>query len=1035
MHRGAYLRLVILLLFCTNTPAQSPVEGMAPPLYSVMHYTDETGLSQNTIKKIHQDDSGYLWLVTERGITRFDGRRFDAFNGSELFREYTLRSDFEYLQAGESAQGVPYRLNHNHAFVFAEGGKLLADTAYLTRMKERLSLEASVEIDYVSKGLPDFPSRFTSEFRFVIPYPDDSYVLYEKDTIRFYRKGGLVNTFSFKNADVRKFFRIGKGLCYINPSGEINYFSDIGTGSAFISIRFPEEISPYIRKENYGLFWNNVSNRIFFLAAGRVFEVKEDAGRQLQFRLVLSGLEIQEKELQSVHYDERLDKIYLGTLTKGLYVLSKRRFYTYKSLYGGLDDVYYGQAKFRGNGIFTARGNIFLPDRAGGEVSLQVRSRIKEITAIESYAILIDRKGFVWVKAGNGLYRFDTEGKALLQKWQMDDRINQLYESSDHKILLGMRSSGIFAIDPFAEQPEPYLLAGAPEDVTYLLELSPGRLWVGTGKGLFRVDARSGGSVPVADFDGLYIRSLDLSKTGELWISTYKNGFYMLKDHTVTHYPNDAKGYLASAHCIFEDDNGFVWITTNNGLFQAAKRDLLAYARGPFPLYYHYYTKQSGFSVNEFNGGCQPCAVRLDNGTVSLPSLDGVVWFHPESTVPGLPSYPVMIDNIMENNTQRKLHGDTLRVAGNPDRLSFSISSAYFGEPDNLKIEYSFYRDGKEAQWFPVAYADPRVVVTSPSSGVYHLEIRKAAGFGKNNLNSKKIVVVIEKQWYETRIAMLIFGCLVLAALYLVMKLRMRSVSNRNMILEARVRDRTWHLEKMLQAVKDSEHELARQTAFQQKILAAISHDVRTPVRLISAEARRLKELILHKRTEEAIETGEAIGYSGEQVYNFIDVMTSFLTTQLKKQEIEQRRVCLKELVTERIAAFPETVKARQNRINVMIPGEDTVSTHPKLLGVMIHNLVDNALKIKKSNIVEIYTERDQQMLRLIIKDQGPGLPAALAGWLNSSGDAEDEAWQTAPERPEGLGLVIVREIARILNIRVSVSNTPGATFCLHFRL
>ncbi len=206
MPRSAYLRLFILLFCCKPAPAQSPVNGAVYPLYSVMHYTDETGLPQNTVKKIHQDASGYLWLVTERGITRFDGRRFDAYNGSELFREYKLRNDFEYLQAGESAPGVPYRLNHNHAFVFVADGKLLADTTYLSRMKEQLSLEESGEIDYVSKGLPDFPSRFTSAFRFAIPYPDDSYVIYENDTIRFYAKGDPVNTFSFKNADVRKFF-------------------------------------------------------------------------------------------------------------------------------------------------------------------------------------------------------------------------------------------------------------------------------------------------------------------------------------------------------------------------------------------------------------------------------------------------------------------------------------------------------------------------------------------------------------------------------------------------------------------------------------------------------------------------------------------------------------------------------------------------------------------------------------------------------------------------------------------------------------
>jgi Signal transduction histidine kinase len=48
--------------------------------YSIVHYTTDHGLPQNSITGIAFDRWGYCWLGTEMGLVRFDGKSFTVFS-------------------------------------------------------------------------------------------------------------------------------------------------------------------------------------------------------------------------------------------------------------------------------------------------------------------------------------------------------------------------------------------------------------------------------------------------------------------------------------------------------------------------------------------------------------------------------------------------------------------------------------------------------------------------------------------------------------------------------------------------------------------------------------------------------------------------------------------------------------------------------------------------------------------------------------------------------------------------------------------
>lgn len=57
-----------------------PCYSFAQKRYTVSHYTSDNGLQQNSVKSIAMDSEGFVWLATEDGLARFDGRQFYVFN-------------------------------------------------------------------------------------------------------------------------------------------------------------------------------------------------------------------------------------------------------------------------------------------------------------------------------------------------------------------------------------------------------------------------------------------------------------------------------------------------------------------------------------------------------------------------------------------------------------------------------------------------------------------------------------------------------------------------------------------------------------------------------------------------------------------------------------------------------------------------------------------------------------------------------------------------------------------------------------------
>ena len=57
--------------------------GLCGQRYSFKHYDRETGLPNQSVTTLLQDRTGFLWVGTENGLFRYDGRRFRGFTTAD----------------------------------------------------------------------------------------------------------------------------------------------------------------------------------------------------------------------------------------------------------------------------------------------------------------------------------------------------------------------------------------------------------------------------------------------------------------------------------------------------------------------------------------------------------------------------------------------------------------------------------------------------------------------------------------------------------------------------------------------------------------------------------------------------------------------------------------------------------------------------------------------------------------------------------------------------------------------------------------
>ncbi|SDE43519.1 Signal transduction histidine kinase [Dyadobacter soli] len=1010
--------------------------------YSIRHFTDENGLPQNSVKSIAQDQDGFIWLATEMGLARFDGQSFLTYNKEQS----GLHSNqiISFTPDLEGRKGQLYALNALLDHIKISGGKAVRDSNLLeSRFPAMPRVKDGTSGWAYSFGLPDpYAGKHpVTHYLFVFPEKKGSFYLW--------RKGGEIDLYenwkkqkTYRTGVLSPFgiFRLGRNLYIDDRRGHIEL---LATGSR--SLEKPGKIKLTPRRSNhalpdlakpYEIYSHDLTGQSFIRQGLQLYLLSHDAAGNIQTDLLLQYFDFQQTHVISIFFDESNRRLFMGTLNNGLFILDLHAFETLT-----VDDqnpqsnIFYSHIAYSDSTVLTPSFQV-LGKKASGQTIAYALPQLVRGASPNVNTVLISRTGDIWYRNINVLYRYDGQSKQLKGKWTIGKDGFQIYEDGTGRIWIGTYQNGLLYIDPREKGTPVHAFTPKIKDIIFILEDGADIVWVATGAGLFKISHTRKTFSLVPKTGNFRVKSLFLFKAGELWLNTYAHGLFLLQGNRLTRLPLDKKKILSNSHCFLSDKNGFLWVTTNHGLFRFSRREALEFTdhRDSTRLYYHRFSKRNGFYIDEFNGTCEPCAVSLGNGYVSLPSIHGLVFFQPELTPLDLPDSQIFIDRIEVDSREIPVNGPKLELSDVSD-MHVYVSSPYLGNRENQQLYYSVSSDRKANAtpiWYPIENDQQSIHLNNLESGTYILKIRKNTGFGPKSEQLTSLTIVIPYAWYETWPFKLIVVTLVLVAIYFYFKTRLKKADRMNRILESRVSEKTRNLQDTLSVLKGSEQELLRQTRLQMHLIASISHDIRSPLRSIEFASSRLPNLIHDGNYTLAETVGTSVNDSSKKILQLLENMLSYVKSQVSGNSVAYDTFSARNLVDEVAVIFDEAFVAHQNKFMNRVPATVMIRSNRQLLKIILHNLVDNANKYTPEGQVTVSATEQGDRITLLVSDTGPGLPDGVQNWFNQG----DETYLESLDRGSavnGIGLVIVRELAELINLSIAAASVPGAAFSIEF--
>lgn len=234
--------------------------------------------------------------------------------------------------------------------------------------------------------------------------------------------------------------------------------------------------------------------------------------------------------------------------------------------------------------------------------------------------------------------------------------------------------------------------------------------------------------------------------------------------------------------------------------------------------------------------------------------------------------------------------------------------------------------------------------------------------------------------------------------------------------------------EKAIRAAQEARQqaELANQAKTQ--FLASASHDLRQPVQSLMLFYELLQSArpgLLPARVKEGMSA------SIDALKQLLDGLLDMSRIDAGIIEVKPEAVALAPLLARLEAEHASRAATAGLRFRI-VPSSLVIRTDEALLEQMLGKLIDNAIRFTAQGGIVVGVRRTEKWARIVVADSGIGIPPDQQVVI-----FEDFCQLANPERDRskglGLGLAVVKRLARVLGHEVGVKSTPdhGSRFSI----
>lgn len=986
-----YLLIIILLL-------HTPLHARGYEGWTVTNFNNENGLPQNSIHFIEMDKDGYLWMATQGGIVRYDGRRFRLFDNSNsplLNNRYRAfgKADDGYIYCMDAALQTSFYSNKTGFSkpVPMSGMAPTADGGLIDINRLDIAKMAPFINSFTHGAPPDAAS-----FVYYATGKDKGFLVWSYGIAGYVSNGKVqrVDTITFYSNLHLSISAVGDKLCYVGKNGDFVLVDSNGVHShQKIPFAVPWE---KVKLHATTVAFFRQGDQVFFNLDGDIYEVRL-AGGELEFHYLIVAKDI--SSIACIRYYPEQGLLVIGSTTQGLFLFKKQQLASVGKNRWSAQNAFYALAPYGRDQVVATTG--ILPHSPPVP-------RVNEAT--NRFCILRDRKGHYWYTSGNTLLETDDRFRVLKSVPILTAGTVCIQEDDQGTIWLaqGHRDFGRIQGDTLQRYQLDSLEGKGITTINNFIPAGDQAFWLVGYHLCMRLDVKHHRQRIYHEFDDIELRTAYIDKRGNLWLGSYGQGYYLFLNGRFVKMPEDKMHALGVVHCFLEDNKGSIWMTTNNGLFQCAVNDLYDYAAGrTTQVYHHYYGKESGLKTSEFNGGCTPSGLMLENGSFAFPSMDGVVRFYPDSVKPLLPDGKIFIEQVLLDGApvnDRNLS----RISPSFKRLELIVSTPYFGNPRNLRIQYNIA--GLDDRWYPLDEND-HIVLNRLKYGHYTLRLRKEAGFGTGNYTTTELKLVVAPFFYQTWWFRVLAGMCLALLTVLFIRVRYRYLIRQRNRLEAEVKDRT--------------SALVYSNKLLEKLTVMIAHDLKSPLHFLSKVTGHLRSNVQQENLQGIERTSSELKHTADQAYQFVEEFSLWMSSFNESFSIKKTTFVLNELLQELELFFKEMLEANGNKLFVGTANRCIVETDRDLLKVILRNIIDNANKHGRGCDIDVSVRAvTGQNVAITIADTGEGMSEPV---LQRIHDRIAQASTAAGiERNSRFGYQMIIDFATRLAAKLEVQSEKG---------
>lgn len=252
---------------------------------------------------------------------------------------------------------------------------------------------------------------------------------------------------------------------------------------------------------------------------------------------------------------------------------------------------------------------------------------------------------------------------------------------------------------------------------------------------------------------------------------------------------------------------------------------------------------------------------------------------------------------------------------------------------------------------------------------------------------------------------------------------------------DQRMRDLLNEINSLLDYHQESLADLARLRISTNRMLSNVSHDLKTPLTVISGYI----ETIQHDKQFSAQEKEVLLAKVQVKVMEVAELINTFFDLAKLESEdwqLEIERIPLNEVCRKAILGYYDTLTSKGFAVHIDLPEESIhIEADPAALTRILENLLSNSIRYgKDGKTVGMTLRQDEENVYIDVWDKGKGIQEADKDRIFERLYTADDA-RNAAAQGSGLGLMIAKRLTEQMQGRIHFSSVPytKTTFTLTF--